>query len=50
MKMIIKNISKIVQVNRGNQKFIQSKHLDSINTIDDGYIELKEVKLKISVV
>ena len=46
MKMIIKNISKIVQVNRGNQKFIQSKHLDSINTIDDGYIEIEGGKIK----
>ena len=46
MKMIIKNISKIVQVNRGNQKFIQSKHLDSINTIDDGYIEIEGSKIK----
>ena len=46
MKIIIKNISKIVQVNRGNQKFIQSKHLDSINTIDDGYIEIEGSKIK----
>ena len=46
MKIIIKNISKIVQVNRGNQKFVQSKHLDSINTIDDGYIEIEGSKIK----
>ncbi len=46
MKIIIKNISKIVQVNRGNQKFVQSKHLDSINTIDDGYIEIEGNKIK----
>ena len=46
MKIIIKNISKIIQVNKGNQKFIQSKHLDSINTIDDGYIEIEGSKIK----
>ena len=46
MRIIIKNISKIVQVSRGNQKFIASKQLDNINTIDDGYIEIEGSKIK----
>ena len=46
MKIIIKNISKIVQVNRGNKKFIESKHLDNVNIIDDGYIEIEGSKIK----
>lgn len=46
MKMIIKNISKIVQVGIGDKKFIKSKNLDKINTIDDGYIEIEGSKIK----
>jgi len=46
MKMIIKNISKIVQVGIGDKKFIESKNLDKINTIDDGYIEIEGSKIK----
>lgn len=46
MKIIIKNISKIVQVNRGNKKFIESKHLDNVKIIDDGYIEIEGSKIK----